>query len=61
MNRGLLVTAGVLAGLAFASRSELQRYLRIRRMGADPSLVGVSVTPQGNARALRKPTHGGRS
>lgn len=52
MNRFLLLlTTAAVGATVFASRAELRRYLRMRRMGKDPSLVGVSVTPQGNRRA----------
>jgi hypothetical protein len=48
MKRALVLMTGAALAAAYASRNELRRYLRIRRMGSDPSLVGESVTPQGN-------------
>jgi hypothetical protein len=51
-----LVIAGLVAagGAAFLVRDEIFRYVRIRRMGDNPALVGVSVSPQGNELALRR-------
>ncbi len=46
---GLAITGGVI----FAVRNEFRRYLRIKRIGQNPALVGVSVTTQGNELALR--------
>jgi hypothetical protein len=51
MKRALALLAGAALAATYASRNELRRYLRIRRMGSDPSLVGQSVTPQGNQKA----------
>jgi hypothetical protein len=52
MKRAVLFLAGAVAAATYASRTELRRYLLIRQMGTDPSLVGRSVTAQGNSRAL---------
>jgi hypothetical protein len=51
MKRALFLLTGAAIAATYASRNELRRYLRIRRMGNDPSLVGESVTPQGNQKA----------
>jgi hypothetical protein len=48
----MLGFAGAAGYLAWISRSELQRYVRIVRMDSNPALVGVSVTPQGNRAAF---------
>ena len=51
--KGLLLLLGGVAGAAaYLSRAELKRYVRILRMQQDPTLVGASVTPQGNEAAL---------
>jgi hypothetical protein len=54
MKRVLIVGLVAVGGGLFAVRGELLRYIRIRRIGQNPALVGVSTTPQGNEAALRK-------
>lgn len=53
-----LVIAGLVAvgGAAFLVRDEIIRYVRIRRIGGNPALVGESVSAQGNELALRRST-----
>lgn len=48
---GAPLAAGV---MGYLMRAGVTRYLRMRRMGNNPSLVGASVTPQGNERAPGK-------
>jgi len=53
--KGVLIAGLVgIAGAVFANRDDFIRYLRIRRMGQNPALVGASITTQGNKLALRK-------
>lgn len=56
MNRiimlGTVAGFGAAALAAYLTRAELNRYVRILRMANDPTLVGASVTPQGNWAAL---------
>ena len=54
MKRVLIVGLVTLGGAVFAMRDELLRYIRIKRMGNNPALVGISTTAQGNEAALRK-------
>ena len=54
MKRVLIVGLVTLGGALFAVRDELLRYIRLRRIGTNPALVGVSTTAQGNEAALRK-------
>lgn len=49
---GAVIAGGALA--TYLNRAELNRYRRILQMENDPSVVGVSVTPQGNTLALHQ-------
>ena len=51
MKRLLLFVTTAAVATAYATRNELRRYLRIRRMNTDPTLVGESVTAQGNRKS----------
>jgi hypothetical protein len=51
----LWIAAGAVVGaLVLSTRRELQRYLMIRRADHDPSVVGQSITPQGNLASYHK-------
>lgn len=50
-----VVVAALGAGAAlagYAMRKEIRRYVAIRRASRNPDVVGHSITPQGNRRAL---------
>lgn len=49
----MLVVLGAGAAMAYSMRQEIRRYVMIKRASSDPSVVGQSVTQQGNTRALR--------
>jgi hypothetical protein len=40
------------AAMGYAMRKELHRYVTIKRSATNPQVVGQSITPQGNMRAL---------
>lgn len=49
----LAAALGAGAALAgYAMRKEILRYVTIKRVGSNPDVVGRSITPQGNQRAL---------
>ena len=56
----MIAAAAALGAVVLATRRELQRYLMIRRAAHDPSVVGVSITPQGNELALGRTDPRGR-
>lgn len=48
----MVVMLGAGAAMAYAMRKEVRRYVAIKRSSGNPSVVGQSITPQGNERAL---------
>lgn len=53
MKKALLVfVLGAGAAMAYAMRKELHRFVTLKRSEVNPRVVGRSITPQGNVRAL---------
>lgn len=53
MKKALFVAVlGTGAVMAYVMRKELHRYVTIKRAASNPNVVGKSITPQGNVRAL---------
>jgi hypothetical protein len=49
MKKALMAVAVMAVGsVVWSMRQEGRRYLAIRRSSSDPSMVGHSITPQGN-------------
>ncbi|MGI8696182.1 MAG: hypothetical protein ACR2JQ_05970 [Mycobacteriales bacterium] len=57
----MTATLGAMGAAAFSMRKEMLRYVLIRRSETDPSVVGRSVTPQGNERAMGRSAAQGRA